>query len=47
MSTGDSVATCGRRFTNTEVENLVEELQTSGRWPVLMFNVSYKMNGNR
>jgi hypothetical protein len=46
MSIGDSAATCGRKLTNKEMKNLVEELHTSGRWPILVFNVSYKMNGN-
>jgi hypothetical protein len=32
--------------TNTKVEYLIEELHTSGRWPTLVHNVSYKMNGN-
>ena len=32
--------------TNKEVEYLIKELHTSGRWPVLVYNVGYKMNGN-
>ena len=32
--------------TNKEVGYLIEELHTSGRWPVLVYNVGYKMNGN-
>ena len=32
--------------TNKEVGYLIEELHTSGRWPVLVFNTSYKMNEN-
>jgi len=39
MTSGDSAANCGRILTNTEVENLVEELHTSGRWPILVFNL--------
>jgi hypothetical protein len=32
--------------TNKEVGYLIEELHTSGRWPILVFNTSYKMNEN-
>jgi hypothetical protein len=32
--------------TNNEVGYLIDELHTSGRWPVLVFNTSYKMNEN-
>ena len=32
--------------TNKEVGYLIEELHTSGLWPILVYNVSYKMNGN-
>ena len=32
--------------TNKEVGCLIEELHSSGRWPVLLFNTSYKMNEN-
>jgi hypothetical protein len=32
--------------TNMEVGYLIEELHTSGRWPILVYNVGYKMNGN-
>jgi hypothetical protein len=31
---------------NKEVGYLIEELHTSGRWPILVFNFSYKMCGN-
>lgn len=30
--------------TNKEVGYLIEELHASGRWPILVFNTSYKMN---
>jgi hypothetical protein len=33
----------GEDSTNTEVGYLIEELHTSGRWPILEHNVSYKM----
>jgi hypothetical protein len=32
--------------TNKEVGYLIEELNTSGRWPILVFNVSCEMNRN-
>jgi hypothetical protein len=32
--------------TNKEVGYLIDEIHTSGRWPILLFNVSYKMNEN-
>ena len=32
--------------TNKEVGYLIEELHTSGRWPILVYNTSYKMNEN-
>jgi len=32
--------------TNKEVGYLIQELHTSGRWPILVFNTSYKMNEN-
>jgi len=32
--------------TNKEVGYLIEELHTSGRWPILIYNASYKMNEN-
>ena len=32
--------------TNKEVEYLMEELHTSSRWPIMVHNVSYRMNGN-
>jgi hypothetical protein len=32
---------------NKEVEYLIEELHTSGRWPILVHNVSYKMKRYR
>jgi hypothetical protein len=32
--------------TNEEVRYLLEELHTSGRWPMLVFNVSYEMGEN-
>jgi len=32
--------------TNKEVGYLIEELHTSGRWPILVFNTSYDMNEN-
>jgi hypothetical protein len=32
--------------TNKEVGYLIEELHKSGRWPVLVFNVSCEMIGN-
>ena len=32
--------------TNKEVGYLIEELHTSGRWPILVYNVGYKMDGN-
>jgi len=32
--------------TNKEVGYLVEELHASGLWPMLVFNISYKMNEN-
>jgi hypothetical protein len=32
--------------TNGRVGYLVGELHTSGRWPVLVYNVSYRRNGN-
>jgi len=31
---------------NKEVGYLNEELHTSGRWPILVQNISYKMKGN-
>jgi hypothetical protein len=31
---------------NQEVGYLIEELHTSGRWPILAYNVSYEMNGS-
>jgi hypothetical protein len=31
---------------NEEVGHLIEELHTSGRWPVLVYNLGYKMKGN-
>jgi hypothetical protein len=31
---------------NKEVGYLIEELHTSGRWPILVYNLSYKMGGN-
>jgi hypothetical protein len=30
---------------NKEAGYLIEELHTSGPWPILVYNVSYKMNG--
>ena len=35
----------GEDSTNKEVGNLIEELQTSSRWPMLVHNISYKMEG--
>ena len=32
--------------TNNEVGYLIEELHTSGLWPILLYNVGYKMNRN-
>ena len=32
--------------TNKEVGYLIEELHNSGRWPILVYNVSYNMKGN-
>ena len=32
--------------TNKEVGYLIEELHISGRWPILVFNTSYKINEN-
>jgi hypothetical protein len=32
--------------TNKEVVYLIEELHTSGRWPILVFNTSYDINEN-
>ena len=32
--------------TNKGVGYLIEELHTSGSWPILVYNVSYDMNGN-
>jgi hypothetical protein len=32
--------------TNEEVGYLIEELHISGRWPILVYNVDYKMKGN-
>jgi hypothetical protein len=32
--------------TSKEVGYLIDELHTSGRWPILVFNTSYKMNEN-
>jgi hypothetical protein len=32
--------------TKKEEEYLIEELQKSGRWPILVFNFSYTMNRN-
>jgi hypothetical protein len=32
--------------TNKEVGYLIDELHSSGRWPVLVYNVSYRINGN-
>ena len=32
--------------TNNEVGCLIEELHTSGLWPILLYNVGYKMNRN-
>ena len=32
--------------TNKGVGYLIEELHTSGHWPVLVYNVGYKMDGN-
>jgi hypothetical protein len=31
---------------NNEVGYLIEEMHKSGRWPIIVYNVSYKMNGN-
>jgi len=31
---------------NKEVGYLIEELHKSGRWPILVYNMDYKMNGN-
>jgi hypothetical protein len=31
---------------NAEVGYLIEEFHTSGRWPILLYNVGYKMKGN-
>jgi hypothetical protein len=36
----------GENSTNNAVGYLIEELHTSGRWPILVHNVSYKMKGN-
>ena len=32
--------------TNNEVGYLIDELHTSGRWPMLLFNIKYQMNEN-
>jgi hypothetical protein len=32
--------------TNQRVEYMIEELHISGRWPILVFNVGYKMKEN-
>jgi hypothetical protein len=32
--------------TNKKVRYLIEELHTSDRWPILVFDTSYKMNEN-
>jgi hypothetical protein len=32
--------------TNEKVGYLIEELHTSGRWPILVYNISYMWNGN-
>jgi hypothetical protein len=32
--------------TSKEVVYLIEELHTSGRWPIQVYNLSYKMEGN-
>ena len=34
------------KSSNKEVGYLIEELHTSGHWPILVNNVGYKMNGN-
>ena len=36
----------GGDSTNKEVGYLIEELHTSGRWPILVYNFSNEMNGN-
>jgi hypothetical protein len=33
--------------TNEEVGYLIEELHTSDRWLILVYNVGYKMKGNK
>jgi hypothetical protein len=33
-------------ITNEENAYLKEELHTSGRWPILVFNLGKKINGN-
>jgi hypothetical protein len=33
--------------TDDEVGCLIEELHTSGRWPILVYNVGYKMKENK
>jgi hypothetical protein len=35
----------GEDSTNKEVGYLIEELHTSGHWPIMVHNVSYKMKG--
>jgi hypothetical protein len=32
--------------TNEEVGYLIEELHSSGRWPILVYNLGYEMKGN-
>ena len=32
--------------TNEKERHLIEELHTLGCWPILVYNVGYKMNGN-
>jgi hypothetical protein len=32
--------------TKEECEYLIEELHTSARWPILVYNVGFKMKGN-
>jgi len=34
------------KSSNKEEGYLIEELHASGRWPILVYNVGYKMNGN-
>jgi hypothetical protein len=36
----------GEDSTNNEVRYLTEELHTSGRCPILVYNISYTINGN-